>query len=164
MLTGYLGGLALGAAPGRAERPPRPRIMGPMAPPRRTYTAEEVDVAVSRLEDPERLRHATEIVTHAAPGLARVLDGALADGGWFDAAHEELIAQASAEPAPVDRLAAVRALVDEQTRLGMLVGVAVGFELARELAQNTHASTEGVDPDGDPLPRPRRRSSSPTTA
>jgi hypothetical protein len=113
-----------------------------MAPQRRTYTAEEVDLAVSRLADPERLRHATDIVTHAAPGLARVLDGALADGGWFDAAHEELIAHASAEPAPLDRLAAVRALVDEQTRIGMLVGVAVGFELARELLDNTHPPSE----------------------
>jgi len=113
-----------------------------MAPRRRTYTAQEVDVAVSRLADPERLRHATEIVAHAAPGLAGVLDGALADGGWFDAAHEQLIAHASAEPAPVDRLAAVRALVDEQTRIGMLVGVAVGFELARELQENSHPPSQ----------------------
>src|ERR1700684_4412324 len=95
----------------------------------RTYTAEEVDLAVSRLQGPERLRHATEIVTHAAPGLARVLDGALADGGWFDVAHEELIQHAASEPTPAERVAAVRALVDKQTRLGMLVGVAVGFEL-----------------------------------
>jgi hypothetical protein len=108
-------------------------MMGPMAPPRRTYTAAEVDVAVTRLLEPDRLSHATEIVTHAAPGLARVLDAALADGGWFDAAHEDLLARAAAEPEPAERLAAVRALVDEQTRLGMLVGVAVGFELAREL-------------------------------
>jgi len=106
------------------------------------YTAEEVDLAVSRLKDPERLRHATEIVTHAAPGLARVLDGALADGGWFDAAHEQMIQQVVAEPAPGERLAAVRALVDEQTRIGMLVGVAVGFELARELHENNHHPTE----------------------
>jgi hypothetical protein len=111
-------------------------------PQRRTYTAEEVDRAVSRLADPARLQHATEIVTHAAPGLARVLDGALADGGWFDAAHEELLRQASGEPAVDERLAAVRALVDEQTRLGMLVGVAVGFELARELHDNHETPTE----------------------
>src|SRR5581483_8516003 len=104
-----------------------------MAPARRTYTAAEVDVAVARLGDPERLRHATEIVSHSAPALALVLDGALADGGWFDAAHEELLARASSEPTPAERLEAVRALVDEQTRIGMLVGVAVGFELAREL-------------------------------
>jgi hypothetical protein len=109
-----------------------------MALRRRTYTAEQVDLAVSRLQDPERMRHASEIVTHAAPGLTKVLDGALADGGWFDAAHEELLRQASAEPAPADRLAAVRALVDEQTRIGMLVGVAVGFELARELDEEDH--------------------------
>jgi hypothetical protein len=109
-----------------------------MASHRRTYTAEEVDSAVSRLQDPERMRHAAEIVTHAAPALTRVLDGALADGGWFDCAHEELIQQASAEPAPADRVAAVRALVDEQTRIGMLVGVAVGFELARELDEEDH--------------------------
>jgi hypothetical protein len=31
------------------------------------------------------------------------------------------------------RAAAVRTLVAEETRLGMFVGVAVGFELAREL-------------------------------
>jgi hypothetical protein len=109
-----------------------------MASQGRTYTAEEVDLAVSRLQEPERLRHATEIVTHAAPGLARVLDGALADGGWFDAAHEELVQNAAAEPTPAERVAAVRALVDEQTRLGMLVGVAVGFELARELEDHHH--------------------------
>jgi hypothetical protein len=111
-------------------------MMGTMAPPRRTYTAAEVDDAVERLLEPDRLAHATEIVTHAAPGLARVLDGALADGGWFDAAHEELMARVNAEPEPQERLAAVRALVDEQTRLGMLVGVAVGFELAHELQRS----------------------------
>jgi hypothetical protein len=110
-------------------------MMGPMAPSRRTYTAAEVDDAVGRLLEPDRLAHATEVVTHAAPGLARVLDAALADGGWFDAAHEEALGRASAEPDPAERLAAVRALVDEQTRIGMLVGVAVGFELAHELAR-----------------------------
>jgi len=101
---------------------------------RRTYTAEEVDAAVGALEDPDRFGHATEIVTHAAPSLARVLDRALADGGWYGSAHEEQLLRASAEPEGAARLAAVRALLDEQTRVGMLVGVAVGFELAGELA------------------------------
>lgn len=111
----------------------------------RTYTAEEVDAAVTRLSGPDRLGHASEIVTHAAPSLARVLDAALAQGGWFGAAHEDLLAQASGEEDPLARLAAVRALVDEQTRLGMLVGVAVGFELAGELADPnpTHSDEEG---------------------
>jgi hypothetical protein len=86
--------------------------------------------------------HATEVVTHAAPSLARVLDSALADGGWYGAAHEELIARASQEVDPHERLAAVRALVDEQTRVGMLVGVAVGFELASELSHMQLTTTE----------------------
>jgi len=117
-------------------------MMRPMALPRRTYTAVEVDAAVARLEDPQRMLHATAIVTHAAPSLARVLDGALADGGWYGSAHEELLVRASAETDPAERLAAVRALVDEQTRVGMLVGVAVGFELAGELAGTEQTMTK----------------------
>jgi hypothetical protein len=109
-------------------------MMERMALPRRTYTAAEVDAAVAKLTDPERFSHATEVVTHAAPSLAAVLDRALTDGGWYGAAHEELLERASSEGDPHERLAAVRALVDEQTRVGMLVGVAVGFELAGELA------------------------------
>ena len=56
--------------------------------PDRTYTAEEVDAAVERLSEPDRLRHAEEVVTHAAPSLQRVLNTALRDGGFFDEAHE----------------------------------------------------------------------------
>jgi hypothetical protein len=117
-------------------------MMEPMAPPRRTYTAAEVDLAVTALLEPDRLAHATEIVTHAAPALGQVLHSALADGGWFDSAYEEILERASAEPDPAERLAAVRALLDEQTRIGMLVGVAVGFELARELDSTNQSTTE----------------------
>lgn len=113
-----------------------------MSRPRRIYTASEVDAAVARLADAERFGHATAVVTHAAPSLARVLDRALADGGWYGAAHEELLSRAAGEPDERERLAAVRALVDEQTRIGMLVGVAVGFELAEELAANETITEE----------------------
>ncbi len=113
-----------------------------MARPGRIYTAEEVDAAVAALEDPERFDHATEIVTHAAPSLARVLDRALAEGGWYGAAHEEQIARVSGEHDERERLEAVRALVDEQTRVGMLVGVAVGLELAGELASLSTTTQE----------------------
>jgi hypothetical protein len=116
--------------------------------PARTYTASEVDAAVARLESPDRFAHASAIVTHAAPSLAGVLDRALVAGGWFGAAHEELLQRASGETDPADRLEAVRALVDEQTRVGMLVGVAVGFELAGELA----------DPETDPEKIPSEES------
>ena len=111
-------------------------------PTRPTYTAEEVDAAVAALGDPERFAHAQEIVTHAAPGLQRVLTAALAEGGWFGSAHE---ARAGARPPaiedPAERLAAVRALVDEEAGLGMLVGVAVGLELAHELMRQRREET-----------------------
>jgi len=101
--------------------------------PERSYTAEQVDAAVARLSEPGRLDHAQEIVTHAAPSLQRVLNEALAQGGFFGAAHEGEIARAAREPDEAERARQVRTLVAEETRIGMLVGVAVGFELAHEL-------------------------------
>jgi hypothetical protein len=109
------------------------------------YSAEEVDAAVEALSDPDRFGHAQEIVTHAAPGLQRVLGAALQQGGWFDQAHDAQLASAAATADPSERVAAVQALVEEETRLGMLVGVSVGFELARELA----ARREGGQPGGE---------------
>lgn len=97
------------------------------------YTAEEVDAAVAALADPERLAHAQEVVIHAAPGLQRVLNAALEEGGWFGEAHEQQVTRAALEEDPNERLVALRTLLADETRLGMLVGVAVGFELAREL-------------------------------
>jgi hypothetical protein len=101
---------------------------------RESYSAEEVDAAVEALSDPERLGHAQEIVTHAAPSLQRVLSAALEQGGWFDQAHEAQLTQAAETEDPAQRAQAIQTLVEEETRLGMLVGVSVGFELARELA------------------------------
>jgi len=98
------------------------------------YTAEEVDAAVEALSDPERLRHAEQVVTHAAPALQRVLHEALAQGGWFGDAHESETTRVAMAEDPSERVEAVRTLVAEETRLGMMVGVTVGFGLARELA------------------------------
>ena len=102
---------------------------------RPSYTAEEVDAAVAALGEPERFAHAQEIVTHAAPGLPRVLSAALAEGGWFGSAHEAELSRAASMEDPAERIASLRALVDEEAGLGMLVGVAVGLELAHELAR-----------------------------
>jgi hypothetical protein len=99
----------------------------------RAYTAEEVDAAVRRLQDPARFDHASEVVTHAAPSLAGVLDAALAEGGWFGPAHDDMVRRAAEAADLLARCEAVDQLVTEQTRVGMLVGVAVGFELARAL-------------------------------
>lgn len=100
-----------------------------------TYTAAEVDDALQALLEPGRLAHAQEVVTHAAPTLQRVLSEALAEGGWFGEAHEAEMRRAWSEPDESERSRAVSTLVAEQTRLGMFVGAAVGFELARELTQ-----------------------------
>jgi hypothetical protein len=109
----------------------------------RRYTAAQVDAAVQALSDAARFEHAQEIVTHAAPGLQRVLNEALVEGGWFGSAHEAEVARAALADDPDERLTAVRTLIAEETRLGMLVGVAVGLELAHELMQT---------PDGEVPP------------
>jgi hypothetical protein len=97
------------------------------------YSDSEIDAAVQSLSDPERLREAQDLVTRAAPQLQRVLATALESGGWFGSAHEEQV-RAAAEPEdPGERARAVATLVAEETRVGMLVGVAVGYELAHEL-------------------------------
>jgi hypothetical protein len=105
--------------------------------PDRAYTDAEVDAAVEALSDPERLREAQDLVARAAPQLQRVLDQALDAGGWFGAAHEQSVAQAISEEDAGTRLIAVRTLLAEETRIGMFVGVAVGFGLAQELSRTT---------------------------
>jgi hypothetical protein len=112
----------------------------------RRFTAEQVDAAVAALGDAARFGHASEIVTHAAPGLQRVLAEALAEGGWFGSAHEGQVTQAALVEDPEERLRAVRTLVAEETRLGMLVGVAVGLELAQELMKTEDPDREEPSP------------------
>lgn len=109
------------------------------------YTAEEVDAAVQALgADPDRFAHAQEVVQHATPGLRHVLERALDEGGWFGQAHEEALERVAREGELGDRVAAIRTLVGEETRLGMLVGVTVGFELARELEVAREAGEAGT--------------------
>jgi hypothetical protein len=99
----------------------------------RTYTDAELDAAIAALSDPQRLRAAQDLVTRVAPALHRVLGVALQEGGWFDLGHTQAIREAAGQEDPGQRLRDVETLLAEETRLGMLVGVAVGFELAREL-------------------------------
>ena len=98
-----------------------------------SFSDAEIDAAITALSDPERLSDAQRLVTRAAPSLQRVLGSALHAGGWFDTAQEAAVREAIAVEDPHERLVAVRTLFAEETRLTMLVGVAVGFELAREL-------------------------------
>jgi hypothetical protein len=99
----------------------------------RSYTDADLDAAIAAIAEPTRLSEAQNLVLRAAPSLQRVLAAALAEGGWFDLGHDQAIREAAGGADPDERARAVRTLLAEETRLGMLVGVAVGFELAREL-------------------------------
>ena len=112
--------------------------------PERRYSAEEVDAAVAALADGERFAHAQEIVTHAAPGLQRILGEALQAGGFFEPAHEGEVDRVAAIGAPEERRSAISVLLAEESRVAMLVGVAVGLELAAELEARGPEGREGV--------------------
>lgn len=107
-----------------------------------TYTAEQVDAAVAAMSEPGRLDHAQEVVTHAAPALQKILNDALFEGGYFSNAHEAAVQQALATEDPEQRTVAVRTLIAEEVRLGLLIGTAVGFQLAHELQDIAHPSQE----------------------
>jgi hypothetical protein len=109
--------------------------------PERQYTAAEVDAAVERISSPERLEHAQQVVTHLAPQLERILGMALAEGGYFGNAHEAEVRRTASVEDPVERAGEMSRLVADETRLGMLIGVAVGFELAHELQANPPKDT-----------------------
>jgi hypothetical protein len=101
--------------------------------PERAYTDAELDAAIADITDPARLRDAQDVVMRAAPSLQRVLAAAMEDGGWFDPAHQAAVREAVVHEDPEARLRAMQTLLSEETRLGMMVGVAVGFELSRAL-------------------------------
>jgi hypothetical protein len=108
----------------------------------RHYSDAEIDAAIEALSDPARLAGAQDAVARIAPQLQQLLAEALSSGGWFGEAHEAQLARAAGATDPDERLTAVRTLVAEETRLGMLVGVAVGIELARELARHPLTTKE----------------------
>jgi len=100
-----------------------------------TYTDEQIDAALDALgADRDRLEQTQRHVARAAPQLQAILAQALDAGGFFGDAHEEQVLKAAGVADPDERMRAVRTLVAEETRLGMLIGVAVGMELAASLA------------------------------
>jgi hypothetical protein len=101
--------------------------------PERPFTDSELEAAIEALSDPERFKEAQAVVEQAAPQLQRLLGIALQEGGWLDDSHESAISGAALREDPDQRVTAVRTLMAEEARIGMMVGVAVGYELAREL-------------------------------
>lgn len=102
---------------------------------RRAYSDAEVEAAIEALSQPERLEEAQRLVGSNAPGIQRILNEALDAAEWFGSAHQAAVLEAAGKPAIEERLAAVRTLIAEETNLSMLIGVAVGYELAHELMQ-----------------------------
>lgn len=97
------------------------------------FTDDQVRAAIEALLEPGRFGEAEERVARAAPQLQQVLASVLAEGGWLDAPREQALAKIASIESGQERLVALRTLLAEETRIGMMVGVAVGWELAREL-------------------------------
>jgi hypothetical protein len=107
----------------------------------------EFEAAIERLLDPQRFSAAERVVAQAAPRLQKVLASALAEGGWFGEPHEAETLRAATVPDAEERIAAVRALLAEEARMGMMVGVAVGWALKEEMSD---------PPGGDDEPKGER--------
>ncbi len=105
--------------------------------------AERLEAAIERLAEADRFAEAELIVARAAPKLQRVLGAALAEGGWFGESHESESLKAATVPDPEERIAAVRTLLAEEARMGMMVGVAVGWALKEEMSAGDAPETEG---------------------
>ncbi len=104
---------------------------------------QRLEAAIERLAEAERFAEAEAVVSRAAPQLQRVLNAALTEGGWFGEAHESESLKAATLPDPEERIAAVRTLLAEETRMGMMVGVAVGWALKEEMSEGMSPDPEG---------------------
>jgi hypothetical protein len=101
-----------------------------------------LDAAIEALTDRERFREAESVVAAAAPKLQRILADALETGGWFGEAHEAEVRKAATAATDDERMTAVRTLLAEEARMGMMVGVAVGWALAEELQRPSEPQPE----------------------
>ena len=99
------------------------------------YSDEEIDRAIDAISRPEAFAEAERAVARAAPRLQKVLAEALGAGGWFGESHEAGVLKAATVPDQEERLRAVRTMLADEARMGMMVGVAVGWALADELAK-----------------------------
>lgn len=98
-----------------------------------SYSDEEIESAVEALSQPGGFERAEAVVARAAPGLQRILAQALASDGWFAESHETELRKALELDDAEQRVIAVRTLLAEEARMGMMIGVAVGWALAEEL-------------------------------
>jgi len=98
-----------------------------------SYSDAEVEAAVEALSEPGRFDEAERLLTRMAPQLQGILAQALQAGGWFAESHEGELAKALELEDAEERGRTIRVLLAEEARMGMMVGVAVGWALAEEL-------------------------------
>ena len=99
------------------------------------YSEEQLEAAIDALSDPARFREAEAMVAAAAPRLQHILAQALEEGGWFAESHEAEVGKAVGSDDEEERRLATRTLLAEEARMGMLVGVAVGWAIRDELSK-----------------------------
>ena len=101
------------------------------------YSDAALEAAVEALSAPGAFEQAEAMVTRAAPQLQLILAQALEAGGWFAESHESELARLLALEDPEERGRVIRTLLAEEARMGMMVGVAVGWALAQELDERS---------------------------
>ncbi len=101
-----------------------------------SYSEDQVEKALEAISAPERFAELEAAVAGSAPSLQTILAQALESGGWFGESHEAQVLKAATTPDPDARLTVVRTLLAEEARMGMMVGVAVGWALAEELEKS----------------------------
>ena len=109
---------------------------------------DELRAAVERLGSGDRLIEAEQMVSTALPELRVLLAEALGTGGWFGEPHQSETLRVATIPDPDERLEALRNLLEEETNIGMMVGVAVGWALRAEVdgPAEPASSTEPEEP------------------
>ena len=98
-----------------------------------SYSDGQIEAAVAALSQEGAFDEAEALVARAAPGLQKILAQALASDGWFAESHEDELRKVIEIEDPGERTTALRTLLAEETRMGMLIGVAVGWALANQL-------------------------------
>jgi hypothetical protein len=106
------------------------------------YSDDQIDSAIDAISEPDVFREAERQVARAAPRLQGILAEALGAGGWFGESHETESLKAATVPDEEARLTAVRTLLAEEARMGMMVGVAVGWALADKLEEQESEPTK----------------------
>jgi hypothetical protein len=107
----------------------------------RRYSDEQIDAAVEAISDPAAFQEAEGQVARMAPRLQMILADALSSS-WLGESHESELLKAATTPDEEARLIAIRTLLAEEARMGMMVGVAVGWALAERLAEQENDQEE----------------------